>query len=149
MRGAVLALPTSGAVIVCLTIAPATSAAGCRNLAFEKAAVAAIAQRTRAIGEAYVENYVSAKAEIFIGWRTMMNAPVPCNSQLRKARTHLVRHLGALWLSYTAMAAGDTFDGLALLVTAAKEAHLLPADLGREFREATDGGRSRKRSVRH
>jgi hypothetical protein len=145
MRGAVLALSASGAVFVFLTIAPAASAAGCGNLAFEKAAVAAIAQRTKAIGEAYVENYASAKAEVFIAWRTMMNALVPCNSRLRKARTHLARSLGALWLSYTAMAAGDTFDGLVLLLTAAKEAHLLPADLGRELREATDGGRSRKR----
>jgi hypothetical protein len=49
---------------------------------------------------------------------------VPCSSHLRDVRTHLLRKLGALWLSYAARAAGDITSGLALLVAASKEAAL-------------------------
>jgi len=120
VRGAaVLAL---GAAV--LTIASPASATSCSDSVFENAALAALAQRNRAIGEAYVEKYASAKADAFVGWRTVIDAPVPCNSKLRDVRTHLVRNLGALWLSYAARAAGDTTAGIALLVAASKEAAL-------------------------
>ena len=107
-----------------LTIASPASATSCSDSVFENAALAALAQRNRAIGEAYVEKYASAKADAFVGWRTVIDAPVPCNSKLRDVRTHLVRNLGALWLSYAARAAGDTTAGIALLVAASKEAAL-------------------------
>jgi hypothetical protein len=120
VRGvAVLAL---GAVE--LTMASPTSATHCSNPAFENAAIAGLTQRNKAIDRAYVENYASAKANAFIGWRMVISAPVPCDPQLRIVRTHLLRNLGALWLSYAARAAGDITDGLALLVAASKEAVL-------------------------
>jgi hypothetical protein len=138
--GVIRALLASAAVYLFLTSATAASAAVCRDTAFQKAAVTAVAQRTKAIGEAYLENYASAKADAFTGWRTMMNGPVPCSLRLREARTHLLRNLGALWLSYTAMAAGDITDGLAFLVVAAKEARQVPADLGHELERHSLGG---------
>jgi hypothetical protein len=139
MRGVSHALLALGAVFVLSCFAPAVSAAGCNNPVFESAGAAALALRTEAIGDAYVGNFASAKADAFRGWRTLIKAPAPCTLQMRKARGHLIRNLGALWLSYTAMAAGDTPDGLSLLVAASKEASQLPADLGRELLEAARG----------
>jgi len=112
---------------VALTIASPAVASSCSNPVFESAAIAAVTQRNKAIGEAYLENYASAKADAFNGWRTVIEAPVPCNSQLKNVRTHLLHHLGALWLSYAARAAGDVTSGLALLVAASKEAVLANA----------------------
>ena len=117
-----LAVLGLGAMVV--TIASPAAASTCSDPVFENAALAALGQREKAIGEAYVENYVSAKADAFVGWRTMIGGPMPCNSTLRYVRAHLIRNLGALWLSYAAMAAGDTTSGLALLVAASKEAAL-------------------------
>ena len=122
MRKVVLA--TLGLAAVLLTIGSSAAGTGCSNPVFENTALAALGQREKAIGEAYVENYASAKADAFVGWRTMIGGPVPCNSTLRYVRTHLIRNLGALWLSYAAMAAGDTSSGLALLVAASEEAAL-------------------------
>jgi hypothetical protein len=123
IRGvAVLAV---GAVL--LPIASPAAATRCGDPVFEDAAIAALAQRNKAINQAYVENYASAKAHAFIGWRTVIAAPMPCNPHLRELRTHLIRHLGALWLSYAARAAGDITDGLALLVAASEEAVLANA----------------------
>jgi hypothetical protein len=133
----ILALLAVGAVFVFSTIPPAGSAAACSDLAFENAAVAALAQRTEAINDAYLDRYGSAKADAFTSWRTAIDDPGPCSSRLRRVQRHLVRNLGALWLSYTAMAAGDFTDGLSLLVAASKEAGKLPTDLGREFRTAS------------
>jgi len=103
-------------------IAPAAAATGCSDPAFQKAEVAAVAQRTNAIGAAYVQNYRLAAAASFIGWRTTISARVPCSPQLRNVRTHLLRNLGDLWRSYTATAAGDTIDGLSWLALASTEA---------------------------
>ena len=121
IRGvAVLAL---GAVL--LPIASPAAATRCSDPVFENAAIAAVGQRNKAIAEAYVENYASAKADALVAWRTVIEAPVPCNSQLRDVRTHFIRHLGALWLSYAARAAGDVTTGLDLLVAASKEGALV------------------------
>jgi hypothetical protein len=139
MRSVILALPALWAVFVLFPIAPALSAAGCSNPVFKNAGVAALAQREQAIGDAYVGNYESAKGHAFIGWRKLIKVPAPCDAHMRTVRTHLVRNLGALWLSYTAMAAGDSIDGLSLLVSASKEASQLPADLGRELGGAAHG----------
>ena len=119
---AVLALGT-----VMLAVASPAAAISCSDRAFENAALAAVGQRNKAIDKAYVENYAAAKAEAFVGWRTVVDGPLPCTSQLQGVRTHLLRNLGALWLSYAARAAGDLTDGLALLVAASKEAVLANA----------------------
>jgi hypothetical protein len=122
MRKVVLA--TFGLAAVLLTGGSPAAGTSCNDPVFENGALAALGQREKAIGEAYVENYASAKADAFVGWRTVIDGPVPCNSALRNVRPHLIRNLGALWLSYAAMAAGDTTSGLALLVAASKEAAL-------------------------
>jgi hypothetical protein len=137
MRTVFPALLAVGAVLTSSMIAPASSVATCSDLGFENAAVAALAQRTEAIDDAYLEQYRAAKADAFAGWRKTINAPGPCSSQLLGVRRHLARNLSALWLSYAAMAAGDATDGLSFLVAASKEAGRLPPDLWRELRRAT------------
>jgi hypothetical protein len=107
--------------------APPAVAAGCSNPDFEHAAIAALAERNKAIGNAYVGDYAAAKAAAFAGWRTVTRVRVPCNVQLREVRKHLLRNLGILWLLYGAMAVGDITDGVALLVAASKEAGLANA----------------------
>jgi hypothetical protein len=119
---AVLAL----GALVATTASPA-AASTCSDPVFENAALAALAQRNQAIGDAYAGDYASAKADVFIGWRVTIDARRPCNLQLRTLRKHLLGNLGALWLSYAAMAAGDLTDGLAFLVAASKEAVLANA----------------------
>jgi len=114
------------AAVALITASPAV-AAGCSDPGFESAAIAALGQRNKAIGQAYLDNYASAKADAFVGWRTVIEAPVPCDSRLRNVRRHLLRHLGALWLSYAARAAGDIDYGLAFLVAASREAALANA----------------------
>jgi hypothetical protein len=117
-----LAVLGLGAMVV--TIASPATASTCSDPVFENAALAALAHRNRAISDAYVGDYASAKADVFIGWRVTIDARVPCNLQLQEVRKHLLRNLGALWLGYAAMAAGDVTDGLAFLVAASKEAAL-------------------------
>jgi len=113
--------------VVALTSPSPAAASSCSDRLFAGAALAALAQRNEAISEAYLENYASAKADAFVGWRAVIGARVPCDLQLRKVRAHLLRNLGALWLSYAARAAGDVDGGLALLVAASKEAVLADA----------------------
>jgi hypothetical protein len=124
-----VAVVALGAVV--LTTASPAAAARCSDAVFGSAAIDALAQRNKAIGHAYAENYASAKADVLVGWRTLIAARVPCDSHLRDARTHLLRNLGALWLSYAARAAGDTISGLALLVAASREAVLANAAVSR------------------
>jgi hypothetical protein len=127
MRKVVTAVLALGAVALMLAIADSAGAASCNDLVFENAAIAAVVQRNKAIGEAFVENYASARGDAFVGWRTVIGAPLPCIWKLRYVRTHLLSNLGDLWLSYAAMAAGDMTDGLALLVAASREAALANA----------------------
>jgi hypothetical protein len=103
-------------------IPPVASAGACSNPSFAKAELAAVVQRKNAIGAAYVQHYALAAAEVFIGWRTMVDARMPCDPRLRTVRRHFLRNLGDLWRSYTAMAAGDMVDGLSWLASASKEA---------------------------
>jgi hypothetical protein len=125
---------------VALTTASPAVASNCSNSVFENAAIAALGQRNKAIGQAYLENYTSAKADAYIGWRTVIEAPEPCDSRLRNVRRHLLRHLGALWLSYAARAAGDIDYGLAFLVAASREAALTNAAVASATSLVSDAG---------
>jgi hypothetical protein len=120
-RRIVATLVAAGAVAAG-AIAPVASAVACSDPSFDKARLAAVGHRKNAIDAAYVDNYALAAADALIGWRTISNARVPCNSQLRNVRTHFLRNLGDLWRSYTAMAADDIVDGLFWLASASKEA---------------------------
>jgi hypothetical protein len=121
-------------MLVLSTLASAASAAGCSDLVFRNAVVVAIEQREHAIDEAYIANYASAKADAFVAWRTLMNAPVPCASLLRSVRMYLVRNMGAVWLSYAAMAAGDVTGAVFLLVIASKDGAIASAELASDHR---------------
>jgi hypothetical protein len=112
------------------TIAPTAGAfGGCSDRAFYNADVAAAKSTSQTTGLRQSGLYNSAAAVDLVGWHKLLNAPVPCSSLLRSARTHALRWYADDWRSDTANASGDASDGFTWLAAGTHEADLLYAAL--------------------
>jgi hypothetical protein len=105
----IVAMLLVAGAVVAATIAPtAGAAAGCSDVGFKKAAVAAEGHSAKAGAAAMKSSgLATAAAEELAALQTLRGGPVPCSPAFRVSRTHQMRAHADAWRGIKAYGAGN------------------------------------------